>query len=130
MAQAIGDYPRYPVHSHVKDGVSWSAVIVIGAAGAVAAVAGAPGIGAANGAAGVYSVTYPAVPADATTHAQPRAQIGNSAVPTVFTALITAYDVEAGTATVKTFNAAGAATNPASGDSIIFELRTSTSVGV
>lgn len=45
-----------------------------------------------------------------------------SPTPTVFDVVVTAISPTAGTATIKTFNAAGSATDPASGDAIGFVL--------
>jgi hypothetical protein len=61
--------------------------------------------------AGVYNATFPGA---ARGFVDPK--IIRSAASTVFTAVVTALDIAAGTATIRFNNAAGAATDPANGD--------------
>ena len=71
-----------------------------------------PGITFTRTGVGTYTLAYPACP---------RARIGmqiQSAALTVVTSNITAKTTTSGTATVKTLNNAGAATDPATGDAL------------
>jgi hypothetical protein len=74
-----------------------------------------PGTTWARTGAGVYNVTFP--PA---LRGKVHPEILKTAAPTVFTAHVTALSVTAGTATIRFNNAAGAATDPASGDIVGF----------
>ena len=115
-----------PVRSTERELTQVTSSVAIGAAGAVdSTIAGyrvAPNVVMANTGAGTFSLTYPACP-----NATILAFVELSAAATVVDAGLTAKNPGAGTATVKTYNAAGAATNPASGDLIgiiIFGLPT------
>lgn len=115
-----------PVRSTERELTQLTSSIAIGAAGAVdSTIAGyrvAPGVVVTNTGAGTFSVTFPACP-----NATIKPFVEVSAAATVITAILTAKNPGAGTATLRTNNAAGAATNPASGDLIglvIFGLPT------
>jgi hypothetical protein len=111
----------YPAQAGNPDVVIASAMLNIGAAGAVSSVSGAPGVAAANAGAGLFSVTYPP---SVDVYIQVTVK---SAAATVITGMVTARVPGSGTATVRTNNAAGAATNPASGDEVHIQFYARTS---
>lgn len=106
--------------------------INIGGTGAVTSVVNMPGIFAVRSSAGVYAITLcrdttSAATAAATAFGVPDWEVYltlKSATPTVFTAQVTAEAATSGTMTIRTNNAAGAATDPASGDVIFLEICT------
>ena len=126
MAKAAGDYDGAPVRSYQQDRRDYSWNINIGATGAPTLATDAdPGFTIARNSAGNYSLTFPPYPAGG--GARLVATIQQSAAGTVVTAAPTALDMAAGTATLITRNAAGAATDPANGDKLNVEVRGKTS---
>lgn len=123
MATNLGNIAAFPAKATCIDTVISRASIVVGAAGAVAVVVGDMGISAVNAGAGTFTVTFPSMPG---TRQSILLQLQSAAL-TVVDAVITALDTGAGTATVKTLNAAGAATNPASGDIVVIVFIASSS---
>lgn len=117
MAQAARDLATKPSVSTELNHIVTTASVAIGAAGAVdSTITGfrvPAGITVANTGAGTFSVVYPICP-----NVTIKPCIELSAAATVVTAILTAKSPTAGTATLRTNNAAGAATNPASGDLI------------
>jgi hypothetical protein len=111
----------YPAQAGNADVVLAAVAITIGAAGAVSSVSGSPGISAVNAGAGLFTLTYPAC---VEAIIDPSVQ---SAAATVVGAMLTARNVSAGTATIRTNNTAGAATNPASGDVLHVNIYAKTS---
>lgn len=106
--------------------------INIGGSGAVTSVANMPGIFAVRASAGVYNITLCKNVASATTAAATAIGVNDweirptlkSVTPTVFSVQVTAEAPKSGTMTIRTNNAAGAATDPASGDAIFLEICT------
>lgn len=123
---ALRDLQCRPVFGQDNNLTIVTVTAAIGAAGAYdptnAANRVPSGFTIANGGAGVFTITFAPMPGGTLL---PFVQ--QSPTPTVFDAVGTASSVTAGTWTVKTFNAAGSPTNPASGDLlgfIIFGLPT------
>lgn len=121
MAATVRDLSAKPVFGTELNLTLITSSVAIGAAGAVdSTIAGyrvAPGVTLTRTGAGTYSVVYPACP-----NAVLLAFIELSAAGTVIDAGLTAKSQTAGTATLVTRNAAGAATDPASGDLIGFVI--------
>jgi hypothetical protein len=117
MAQALRDTSNKPVFGTELDLTIVTSSVAIGAAGAVdSTIAGyrvAPGVTMTNTGAGTFSLVYPIAP-----NATILVFVESSAAGTVIDATLTAKSATAGTASITTRNAAGAATNPASGDLI------------
>lgn len=117
MARTLRDHQSYPNFGYDLNMTVVRSSVAIGASGAVdSTVAGydvARGITVTRTGTGTYSLVFPACP-----RATVQVFVEKSAVPTVFDAVCTAKSPTAGTATFKTFNAAGTATDPASGDLI------------
>src|SRR6476659_283400 len=117
MAQALRDISAKPVFCSELNLTMMTASVAIGAAGAVdSTIAGyrvPGGITVANTGAGTFSLVYPVAP-----NATILVWVEQSAAGTVIDAGLTAKSPTAGTAAITTRNAAGAATNPASGDLI------------
>lgn len=117
MAQAARDLSVNPARSVQRELTESISSIAIGAAGAVdSTIAGyrvSPEVVVANTGAGTFSITYAPCP-NCTIH--PFIEL--SPASTVVDAVLTAKSPTAGTATLAVKNAAGANTNPASGDLI------------
>lgn len=121
MSTTAGDIPVYDMRAARPDRAEVEFSIPIVAAGAVGAVLNYqddPNITVTHGTAGVYSLTFP-----------PSADIRGtidctlvSAAGTVKGFYWSAFAPNAGTAQITTTNAAGAATDPANGDSLIIAL--------
>jgi len=128
MATVAEDIYKFPDANAMRDCVEASAEFVItGGAGAIGTTdADDVGITLARTGAGTYNGTFPACPAGSTAGIQGRARIipyvAFSPALTVVDAVITARSVTAGTFTVKTLNAAGAATDGAAADIIGVKL--------
>lgn len=116
---ALADQSYQPSQGGRGVPITWRSVVNVGAAGAPTPDSDAsdPGFTWARTGAGVYNVTFPACP-----RGDIIPKIVRSAASTVFTAVVTALDVRAGTATIRFNNAAGAATDPANGDIIGCQL--------
>lgn len=123
MATVAGEVVNYDLKSGQRDRLLMQArATVTGGAGAVVqplTFTDDPGITIVRGAsAGLYQVTFPkAVDQKGSISADVI-----SAAGTVRSAYVTALDLVAGTATVQAGNAAGAATDPAAGDSIVVTI--------
>jgi hypothetical protein len=118
----VGDKSQYPVRATKHDAVYGWAVVDIGASGA-ATVTTNCGITCVKNTTGVYDVTFPPFPAQATSHAYIGMRILKSAATTVAQAGCLAYDLAAGTAQFKTaLNTAGTGVEPASGDQLLIEI--------
>ncbi len=91
--------------------------VTIGGSGAVASQSNLPDIGVARTGAGTYSITFTIPAPDWEFYPGIK-----SAAGTVVTASLTAESPTAGTATLVTRNAAGTATDPASGDVIFLHF--------
>lgn len=117
MAQTVMEMQRKIAKCTELEYTIMTASVAIGAAGAVDATITGSRVPAnlvvANTGAGTFSVAYPACPNCTIVPA-----IELSAAGTVQQAFLTAKAPTSGTATLTTRNAAGAATNPASGDLI------------
>lgn len=119
---ALADYPASPMRSHGSDVRAWVALVDIGASGA-ATVTGAPGFTVVKNDTGIYDMTFPPVPANATSKPSLRVTVQKSATPTVSQATILAVNFQAGTAQFKTaLNAAATGVEPASGDQLSIVL--------
>lgn len=122
MARTIGDLPS----SNVLTPQDWLTLgffeTSIGGTGAVGTtVTGSmEGVALTRTGAGTYTVVYPAALVGAIIP-----YVAKSAAPTVFEVSVTARSLTAGTATIVFANAAGTATDPASGDvvGLFFALR-------
>lgn len=118
MTAIAGDMPHWELRSAKRDRVVICSEQTIGAAGAVGTlVTDDPGVTVAkNASAGTYDIAFPKA------H---RASVYCSVVSpagTVKTVSVVALSASAGTAQLVTNNAAGAATNPATSDVLLFEL--------
>lgn len=117
MTAAARDLNVNPMRSPQRELTVSISSVAIGAAGAVdSTIAGyrvSPEVVMANTGAGTFSLTY--APCVGCT-IQPFVEL--SAASTVVDAVLTAKSPTAGTATIAVKNAAGANTNPASGDLI------------
>lgn len=112
LADQGGRVPSFGGRGQMTD---WLSVVDVGAVGAptVNSAQSDAGFTWTRTGAGVYNITFPGCPRGII---DPK--IIRSAAPTVFTCHVTARDMGAGTATIRYNNAAGAATDPASGDII------------
>jgi hypothetical protein len=112
MARTFGDLMPSNARA-VQDNLIVAALeLNIGATGAVGSqVFGPPGVTFTRSSAGTYTLVYPAALGVALIP-----YIAVSAAGTVIDATVTAKSATAGTATIVTRNAAGAATDPANGD--------------
>lgn len=118
----LADQSYYPASGGRGQPISWRSVVDVGGSGAptINSDASDPGFTWTRTGAGVYNITFPACP-----RGDIIPKIIKTAAPTVFTAHVTALSVTAGTATIRFNNAAGAATDPASGDIIGAQLEAS-----
>lgn len=108
----MSDMSRFPAMSGRGNVTTWLSQVDIGAAGAPTPAASSdPGFTWTRTGAGVYDVVFPQC-----TRGLAAPVIQKTAAATVFTAVLTARDMRAGTCTVRFNNAAGAATDPANGD--------------
>lgn len=122
-ASVAGNIARWPVVSDKHDRMLMACTVDIGASGAATVVGAGAGITCVKSATGVYDVTFPAVPPNATTVAYLKAGIKMSATPTVSQATVLAFSETAGTAQFKTaLNAAATGVEPASGDKLWIEV--------
>lgn len=117
------EFNPYPTRGGEINTVLSRAVVPIGGTGAPGTIAGAPGFTIARASAGFYNITFPPC-VDISIFVQLM-----SPVPTVFDAVVTARNAAAGTATIKTYNAAGTITDPANGDELHILTVEKTSAG-
>ena len=119
MANAAGDMDKKPAYNGRGMRLLACCHIDIGATGAPtvdATKCDDPGITITRASAGLYNLVYPKC-------VDVRIDIEvMSVTPTVFGAVFLAKSATAGTAQFRTFNAAGAATDPASGDDLNITL--------
>lgn len=115
MTVALEDIPAFPPLDNTPNARYWSCGVPIGASGATGTLTNQPqGIAVAKNGTGTYDVT-----------GMPPAPAGSgfwtfglySPTPTVGCAVVTAYDLNAGTMTFKTLSGV-TATEPASGNII------------
>jgi hypothetical protein len=128
---SIANMNTTPMAAATADTVRLVMNVVIGAAGAVSTTLGDRGCSAALNGAGTYDLTFPKVPdsGQATSRTQVHITMQSPAL-TIASVVLTATDPAAGTATLKTLNAAGAAAAPASGDVISVQIFASRSKAV
>lgn len=115
-ALKMGDLGARTLRTASKEKYILRAYVVIGSSGAVDTASSImdEGISISNNGTGVYDIVFPS-------NAAMSININvQSSAGTVIGAYITADIPPNGTATIKTVNAAGAATNPASGDALHF----------
>jgi hypothetical protein len=116
MARALRDLHASLVDATERTRIQ-SAYITIKAAGAVDTAGtgyrSPAGVTVANTGTGTFSVVFPACSSMVMIPF-----VAKSATPTIFDVIPTAINPTAGTASLQTCNAAGSATNPASGDVI------------
>lgn len=132
MSSTAEDTYKFPDFTMMQHAVHGTAEWTISGAGGVVGTTDTddPGITAlVRTGAGIYTGTFPAVPAGSASGVQGRGRItpyiAKSAALTVVDAVITARSLTAGTFTLKTLNAAGSATDPADTDIIgcLFDLQ-------
>lgn len=111
MALSAGDSELRPYRSHDRALTKQWARVTIGGSGVATVAASSSGFTCVRASAGVYTVGFRA----GLDGLVPDVSI-KSAAPTIFGWQWTAFDATAGTGTLRFNNAAGAATDPASGD--------------
>lgn len=117
MATNAADAIVWPKKAAHRDRYEFFLDVTFGTTSVASSVADDPAITITRTGAGVYNLTFPAGPGrfllDASIF---------SAALTVTTVVITALNVGAGTATIKTLAAAGTAADPANGDQVFLML--------
>ena len=115
MARTFGDFDNVNLLTGNKNWIFGMVSLPIGATGAPGTTTGLPGFTFTRSTNGTYTVVCPSG-VDAVIFPFVRL----SAALTVIDCVVTAQSATAGTFTVKSLNAAGAATDPASGDILGF----------
>ena len=117
----LGGPTSYPVKSQLRDSILIRCNVNIGATGAPTLIS-PPGWTIVRNSAGNYSITFPAVPAQANSIPVLRGGILKSAASTVSKIVITAFSETAGTATFVTALTSATAVDPANGDILWLEF--------
>jgi hypothetical protein len=115
MARTAGDLDNCNLLTANKNSSLNFSKVAIGGTGAVGAITGCPGFSYTRTGTGAYTMVFPAC-----VDALILPSFISAAGPTIFDITVTAMSATAGTATFQTRNAAGAATDPASGDILGF----------
>lgn len=123
MSTVIGQVSQYPIRKGKKEGVILTARFVNTTADAVidqsASYTDDPGLTLVSAGGGLYTFAFPQCPSDAIV----KVQLHHTGTPNVFTARLSALNLVAGTGTITTANAAGAATaNNSAGMQLHVEL--------
>jgi len=117
----LAQHKNFPAWSNVRDMVFLRVQVNIGASGAPTVV-GTGDVTFTRSSAGVYTMTFPPMPAQSLSLGSVRGRVALSAAKTVGNVIITALDLAAGTAGFTTAITAGTAADPANGDILEFEI--------
>lgn len=121
MANPLGALQRFPLWGASRELVKVLVHVNIGASGA-ATVVGSAEVTCVKNTTGIYDVTFPPMPAQATSLGFMKGGVAKSAAKTVSKIIVTALDLSAGTATFTSALTAGTAAEPASGDILWLEF--------